>query len=89
MVEIFDLDVLLEDKSGMEFIWFCKRMCEDWLIFDDNFDFILLFIYNCIYQDDVDKGCLKIDLFDLLGENNIKYMLIFYFKKINKNNRNF
>nr|XP_034310453.1 uncharacterized protein LOC105340501 isoform X2 [Crassostrea gigas] len=69
MAETFDPDASPEDKSGMEFIWLCKRMCEDWPTFDDNFDPKLpSFTHNCTYQDDADRGCSKIDLLDSPGK---------------------
>lgn len=88
MVETFDPDASPEDKTGMEFIWICRRLCENWPTFDDNFDPSSSFTHNCTYQDDADRGCSKIDLLDSPGEKHIKYMSKPYSQEMNKNNLN-
>lgn len=66
--ETFDPDVAPEDKEGMEFIWLCRRLCENWPTFDSDYNPTSTFTHNCTYQDDADRGCSKIDLLDSPGE---------------------
>ncbi|XP_055995228.1 uncharacterized protein LOC125649388 [Ostrea edulis] len=66
--ESYDPDVASEDKSGMEFIWLCRRVCENWPIFDNDFNPTSTFTHNCTYQDDSDRGCSKIDELDSPGK---------------------
>ena len=58
------------DKTGMEFIWLCRRLCEGWPRKYDN-DYNVKQAMppnNCSYQDASDRGCNKIDGFDSSGK---------------------
>ncbi|XP_062611467.1 uncharacterized protein LOC134273293 [Saccostrea cucullata] len=66
--ETFDPDVAPEDKNGMEFIWICRRLCENWPTFDADYNPISSFTHNCTYQDDADRGCSKIDMLNSPGK---------------------
>lgn len=58
------------DKTGMEFIWLCRRLCESWPVqFTKNYNVKKKMPpNNCTYQDPQDRGCNKIDGFDSSGE---------------------
>lgn len=71
------------DKSGMEFIWLCRRMCEDWpKKFEYDYSFKpgngMTWPNNCTYQDVKDRGCNKIDGLDGSGSRLCSSIHYFY-----------
>ena len=67
--ESTDPDASPGDKSGMTFIWLCRRLCEEWPTFDADYEPTSSFTHNCTYQDDYkdDRGCFKGDGVDHPG----------------------
>lgn len=59
------------DKTGMEFIWLCRRMCESWPEkYDADYNVKKkMFPNECEYQDPSDRGCNKVDGFDSSGNS--------------------
>ena len=57
------------DKTGIEFIWLCRRLCEEWPeeYFSDYTVKTRMPANLCEYQDPSDRGCNKVDGFDSSG----------------------
>ncbi|XP_013395450.1 sperm receptor for egg jelly-like [Lingula anatina] len=70
----YDPDVGESDKSNFTFRWFCRRLCETWPEYNDNFSMILApFTSNCTYDtlNGADEGgCFKYDGVESAGELN-------------------
>jgi hypothetical protein len=74
---LFSIDPDVEDpndKTGIEFIWLCRRLCEEWpRKFDEDYNVKQSMLSNnCTYQDPSDRGCNKIDGFDSSGKYQLK-----------------
>ncbi|KAH3871232.1 hypothetical protein DPMN_034426 [Dreissena polymorpha] len=63
------------DKTGMEFIWLCRRTCESWpQEFTEDYNVaVSMPPNNCSYSDVTDRGCNKVDMFDSSGTS-LKYI---------------
>ena len=64
----FDPDVDPTDKSGMTFIWMCRRLCETWPKYRADFTIKRKFKTNCTYSIPDDRGCSKVDKVDTSGK---------------------
>ncbi|KAJ8319269.1 hypothetical protein KUTeg_004360 [Tegillarca granosa] len=65
----YDPDIDQSDKTGLTFIWLCRRLCESWPEFDADFNIIAPMEENCTYTPAFanDRGCSKVDNFDSSG----------------------
>lgn len=60
----YDPDVDPSDKSGMTFIWTCRRLCETWPVYNSDWTINKPFTTNCTYSQgdgQNDRGCSKVD----------------------------
>lgn len=80
LTNAIDPDVDASDKSGMKFIWMCRRLCETWPTFDNDWSIKTPFQTNCTYSAgdaQNDRGCSKVDGIDSSGQY-IYYILYIY-----------
>ncbi|KAL5017875.1 hypothetical protein ScPMuIL_003597 [Solemya velum] len=65
-----DPDIAPADKSGMKFIWLCRRLCETYPVYDANYTSIISpMVTTCEYHKKWthDRGCTKGDDLDSSG----------------------
>ena len=65
----YDLDFDLNNQTGLEYIWLCRRSCEYWPVFDADYNIIGQMLNNtCDYEKINDRGCSKVDGIDSSGK---------------------
>ena len=63
-----DPDLEPDNQTGLEYIWLCRRLCEDWPEFDSDYNSNGSMPNNtCVYQDSSDRGCNIMDGVDSSG----------------------
>lgn len=71
ITDSYDPDVEKTDKSGMTFLWLCRRLCETWSTYDTNYTTLLEeSVSNCTHEPLADLGgCFKYDMIEHSGMN--------------------